>query len=131
MAPLTISSARIISAWDKFDLPAQEAFDYEAVRFHTDGSVTPANATNTTENNFQGIAVIKAERVGRAVTVVRGGLVDVGNALDAMAFGAPVFLSDTDGAFDTAAGTTSVIAGRVHPIWNGSIANKVFKVEKE
>ncbi len=131
MTALVITSARIVDAWDMFDAPAQEVFDYEAVRFHTDGQVTPANATTTTENNFQGFAVIKAERVGRSVTVVRGGLIDVGDALDAMAFGAPVYLSDTDGQLDTAAGTTTVIVGRVHPIWSGTVANKILKVERE
>lgn len=131
MAALTITSARIITAWDQWDAPAQEAFDYEAVRFHTDGQVTPANGTTSTEANFAGFAVIKAERVGRSVTVVAGGVLDVGDALDAMAFGAPVYLSDTDGQLDTAAGTVPVIVGRVRPLWSGTVANKVLKIARE
>lgn len=130
MTDLVISDVRIVEWSDKFDAPAQEAFDFEAVRFHTDGTVTPSNATTTTENVFQGVATVKADRVGQAVTVVREGILDVGEALAALAYGAPIYLSDTDGTFADTAGTTSVIAGRVVAGWGSLTADKLFHVRK-
>jgi hypothetical protein len=101
------------------------------VRYHTDGTVTPANGTTSTEANFQGIATVKSTRIGQAITVVREGLLDVGDALDALAFGAPVYLSDADGTLADAAGTVPTVVGRVVPGWgNGATADKLLKVKK-
>lgn len=130
MADLTIESVRIVEWVDKFDAPSNEVFGFEAVRFHTDGTVTPANGTTTTEANFQGIATIESDRIGKAITVVRDGLVDVGEALVGLAPGAPIYLSDTDGVFATTAGTVSTIVGRVEPGWGGSTADLLLRVRK-
>lgn len=130
MTDLVIENVHIVEWTDKFDAPSNEVFNYEAVRYHTDGTVTPANGTTSTEANFQGIATIKSERVGQAVTVVRDGLLDVGDALDALAFGAPVYLSDTDGTLADAAGTVSVIVGRVVPGHGSLTADKLLRVRK-
>lgn len=131
MPDLVITNVHIVEWIDKFDAPSNEVFDFEAVRYATDGTVTPANATTTTENKFAGVATNKSTRIGQAVTVVRDGLLDVGDALDAMAFGDPIYLSDTDGVFATTAGTTSVVAGTVVPAHgNGPTADKLFRVRK-
>lgn len=131
MTDLVISDVRIVEWVDKFDAPSNEVFAVgEAMRFHTDGSVTPANGTSSTEANFQGIATIASDRVGQAITVVRDGLVDVGDALANLAYGAPIYVSDTDGTFADSAGTTSVIAGRVEPGWAGVTSDKLFRVRK-
>ncbi len=97
MGNLTIDSVRIIESYKQFDAPAAEAFDFEALRRDSGGGVTPANASSAAEAAFVGMPTVKATRVGQAVTVVEEGLLDVGDALDAMAFGAPVYLSVTDG----------------------------------
>lgn len=133
MADLAITRVRIVEAIDKFDAPAEEVFAVgEAVRFHTDGSVTPANGTTADEAAFVGIATTPGDRVGQAVTVVRDGLLDVGEALAALAYGAPVYLSDTDGTLEgTAAATVDVIIGRVEPGWGGLTADKLLRVRKE
>lgn len=130
MADLTIDSVRIVEWVDKFDAPSNEVFGFEAVRFHTDGTVTPANGTTTTEANFQGIATIESDRIGKAITVVRDGLLDVGEALSGLAYGAAVYLSDTDGTLADAAGTVSVIAGRVEPGWGSTTSDKLLRVRK-
>lgn len=130
MADLTIERILIVEWVDKFDAPSNEVFGFEAVRFHTDGTVTPANGTTTTEANFQGIATIESDRIGKAITVVRDGLLDVGEALAGLAPGAAIYLSDTDGTLGTTAGTTSVIVGRVEPGWGGSTADLLLRVRK-
>lgn len=130
MPDLVISKVRIVEWVDKFDAPSNEVFGFEAVRFATDGTVTPANGTTSTEANFQGVASIASERVGKAITVVRDGLLDVGEALAGLAPGAPIYLSDTDGSLATTAGTTSVIVGRVEPGWGGLTADLLLRVRK-
>lgn len=130
MPDLTITSVRIVEWLDKFDAPSNEVFGFEAVRFHTDGTVTPANGTTTTEANFQGLATIESDRVGKAITVVRDGLLDVGEALVGLAPGAPIYLSDTDGLLATSAGTVNVIAARVEPGWGGLTSDLLLRVRK-
>lgn len=130
MADLTITTCRIVEWRDKFDAPSNEVFGFEAVRYHTDGTVTPANGTNATEANFEGFATVESDRVGQAITVVRDGLLDVGNALSALAMGAPVYLSDTDGLLADANGTVTVIAGRVVPGWGSLTADKLLLIRK-
>lgn len=130
MADLTIDSVRIVEWLDKFDAPSNEVFGFEAVRFHTDGTVTPANGTTTTEANFQGLATIESDRVGKGITVVRDGLVDVGEALVGLAPGAAIYLSDTDGTLATTAGTVSTVVGRVEPGWGGSTSDLLLRIRK-
>lgn len=133
MAALTITTCRIVDWVDKYDAPADEVINYVAgaVRFNgTTGQVTPANATVAGEAGFQGIAINAAKRVNQAVTVVRDGLLDVGNALDALNVGANVFLSNTDGRLDDAAGTVSVVVGTVVPGWGGQTSDKLLRVRK-
>lgn len=105
-------------------------FGFEAVRYHTDGTVTPANGTDTTENNIEGFATIESDHVGQAITVVREGLLDIGDALSGVAIGAKLFVSDTDGQIATAAGSASMIIGRCVPAWGSLTSDKLFLVKK-
>jgi hypothetical protein len=127
---LTITTVRIVDWSDKFDAPSSEVFGFEAVRFHTDGTVTPANGTDTTENNICGFACIESDRIGQAITVVREGLLDIGNALADVAFGAALYVSDTDGQIATSAGSASMILGRCVPGWGSLTADKLLLVKK-
>lgn len=133
MADLVIESVRIVEWLDKFDAPSNEVFAVgEAVRFHTDGTVTPANGTSAGEAGFQGIATIASDRVGQAITVVRDGLLDVGEALAGLAPGAAIYMSDTDGVLEsTTAATVDVIIGRVEPGWGGLTSDLLLRVRKE
>lgn len=132
MTALTITTCRIVEWQDKFDAPGAEVFGFEPVRLHTDGTVTPANGTDTTESNTCGFATVECDRVGQAVTVVREGLLDIGDALSGVAFGAPIYISDTDGTLSDSAGdsTVDVIFGRVVPGWGSSTADKLLLVKK-
>lgn len=133
MTALTITTCRIVEWSDKFDAPSNEVFGFEPVRFHTDGTVTPANGTDSTESNFCGFATVESDRIGQAITVVRNGLLDIGNALSGVAFGAPIYISDTDGTLSDSAGdsTVDVIIGRVVPGWGSATADKLLRVRRE
>ena len=131
MTVLTITTCRIVEWRDKFDAPSNEVFGFEAVRYHTDGTVTPANGTDATEANTCGFACVESDRVGQAVTVVRDGLLDIGNALSAVPIGTLIYLSDTDGQLaDDAASTVDIAFGRVVPGWANLTADKLLLVKK-
>lgn len=56
----------------------------------------------------------KSAAIGEGLTGIKRGKMD-GYAISALNFGDQVFLSDTPGGLDTAAGTVSVVLGRVQP----------------
>lgn len=103
----------------------------DVVRMHaTNGKWVLAKATTAALAGFPYIAYSDANIINREVTAMRRGKMYMDTALDALNFGAPVYLSDTDGAMDSAAGTVSVLLGHVIPIWNGSgTIRKALKVE--
>lgn len=87
------------------------------------------NGTTSTEvGNIKGLTLTSASPAGEAVTVLKRGLVDLGEALAGMAFGAPVYLSDTDGTLADAAGTVSTIIGYVVPAWASTTADRLLYV---
>ncbi len=134
MANLVISDVHIVAyganSAGKFDAPSAEVFNFVPVRFDAAGKLLKANGTTTTTAAFEGIATVKSTRAGQAVTVIREGLVDVGNALSALAIGAAVYLSDTDGTLADTAGTVSTIVGRVVPGWGALTADRLLLVKK-
>lgn len=81
----------------------------------TTGKIALGNATVLAEVGKGGGIAIKTAATGGALSIIRRGLVDVGNALNAMAYGAEVFISNTDGTFADSAGTVSTVIGYVHP----------------
>lgn len=127
MADLTITKTRQVEVIQQFTGPAVEAIaEGNACRFDaTTGKITKRNATNAAEAARGGIAV-HAAAIGETVTIINQGTVDVGEALAALNFGALVYVSDTDGAFADAAGTVSVAAGMVIPLWGSPTADKAL-----
>jgi hypothetical protein len=81
------------------------------VRQDTDGKWTNANGTTTTEANAYGI-VTASRAAGEYVTAIRKGRLD-GYNLSALAYGDPVFLSDTVGRISSTPGTQNVQIGIV------------------
>lgn len=61
---------------------------------------------------------------------MRDGLLDIGNALSAVAIGAALYVSDTDGQIATSAGSASMIIGRCVPGWGSLTADKLLRVRK-
>lgn len=87
-----------------------------------DGSAL-ATATDTA-----GVAVASVV-AGQALTVVRDGLVDLGAALDGLAPGAQVFLSDTAGKLADATGTKTKVVGVVEANFgNGGTFQRLLRV---
>lgn len=132
MANLTITAAEvaIVKSYQQWTAPLAETIAVgEAVRIDTStGKITPANGTDAAESRFWGI-LASIDGAGITGTVIKEGVIDVGNALSALAFDAPVYLSDTDGTLADAAGTVTVIVGRVVPAWAaGASADKLLHI---
>lgn len=129
MADLTITKCDQVQVVLQHTGPAVEAIaEGQRCRFDaTAGSIALGNGTTAAEVAPGGIAV-HAAVVGEAVTIINQGIVDVGAALDALNFGDPVYVSDTDGTFSTAVAdsTVDVIVGRVIPGWDATTAQKLL-----
>lgn len=51
------------------------------------------------------------------------------NILDGLAYGAQVYLSNTEGRLADAAGTVSVVVGRVIPLWDQATPTKILDID--
>lgn len=122
MANLTITAADVaaIEVFEQVTLPAAEAIDAgEVVRMDTStGRATLSNATDAAEGRAIGVA-LRSVTAGLPVTIVKRGILDVGDALASEDYDEALLLSDTDGKIDDGDGspTTSVQVGRVYPIF--------------
>lgn len=135
MADLALDTAHKISVVESISqltLPAAEAISAgNAVRLDTsNGKITKANGSSAAEARILGIA-LKTVAAGEAVTVLRRGVIE-GYNLAAVAYDAPVYLSNTDGTLADTAGTVSTVVGRVIPAHAqalGTALDKLLLVE--
>ena len=67
-----------------------------------------------------------ARLTGTIALLKSAAILDLGEALAALAYGAPVYLSDTDATLGTTAGTVSIVVGHVTPGWNATVADKLL-----
>lgn len=117
MALITIDDFRVEDRGIDFPtLPANEAITQgQVIRINTSGYWVVANATDAA-NAGAGVNYVATRTVnaGFPLTGVRtGAVLWLGTGLDGLAIGAAVYASDTAGRLDTAAGTVSIVLGRV------------------
>lgn len=97
----------------------------------TAGKWALANATTATLGGTGRRAVaLKTVAAGQTLTCLYRGVIDPKGALDALAFGAQVFLSDTaGGVMADAAGTVSIVLGNIISGWaSGATADKLLRL---
>lgn len=87
----------------------------QAVRAGAGGEWESADASAAATLTGAAIAARSAEYAGAAVTCVKRGYLDVGDALAGLAFGATVYFSDNAGMLSDTPGTVSRSAGAVVP----------------
>jgi len=135
MSDLTITASDVaaVQIFEQWTAPASEALNAgEAVRLDTtSGKATPSNATSGAEARTLGIALETADFANETITILKRGILDVGDALADLDYDAAVYLSNTDGALGTAAATTSLVVGRVVPGWGYTTADKLLWVDLE
>lgn len=112
MAALTVNAADVALARTHENglrsYPAAAAFDAGTyVTTNASGQVVAGGGAGGA------IAIRSAHNAGDAVTVVRSGIVDVGDALAGLAYGAQVYAAPAGNLDDAATGNTPV--GRVEP----------------
>lgn len=131
MANLTVTKCRPVQVIDQMTGPAVEAITAgQWVRLDAStGKIALGNATSAAEGNQGGIA-LHAAAIGEAVTVVRQGLVDLGDALGDLSYGALVYLSDTDGTLADATSTKTKVVGQVASAWGNTTADKLLRVQQ-
>lgn len=134
MADLAVTAADVaaVRVIEQITAPAAEAIDAgEVVRYDTaTGRLALGNGTTAAEARVVGVAINSASQAGDTITAITQGIVDLGDALDALDYDAPVYASDTDGTLGGAAGdaTVDVIVGRVIPGWGHTTADKLLRV---
>lgn len=130
IALVTANRVEIVESIEQMTLPTDEAVNPgQAARLATaTGKFTKANATTAPEARIYGIATGGlANTSGQPVTAIKKGVID-GYDLSGLNYDAPVYLSDTDGALDTAAGTVSVVVGRVIPATGQTLGTALDKL---
>jgi len=134
MADLVIDPERValVKAFEKLTLPADEAIEAgEMVRIDpTTGRFTLANATSAAEGRAFGMAV-RSVAAGAALTAVKRGIMDIGDALDDNDHDDEIQLSDTAGALDDGAGspTGAYPVGRVFPGFGSVTVDKLLFID--
>lgn len=134
MTNLAVTAADVaaVKVLEQLTAPAGEALTAgQYARLDTtSGKLTKGNGSAAGEARRGGI-VLKTVATGETATIVRKGILDLGDALGALTYDDDVFLSDTDGTLADAAGTVSLIVGTVVPGWaNGAAApDKLLRVD--
>jgi hypothetical protein len=133
MSDLTITGTDVapVEIFEQWTAPAAETFSAGAmVRLDTStGKVTGANATAAGEARTMGMAITEATYANETVTVVKRGIIDVGDALDSLDYDAAIYLSNTDVTLGDAAATVSLVVGRVVPGWGYTTADKLLHLD--
>jgi hypothetical protein len=131
MANLTVTAATVHEAkapLEQFTAPAAVAVTAgQMVAIDSNGKWFLALATTAANAGRRRGMAVKTVAAGESLTAIIRGLVDVPGALDALAFDAQVFLSDTAGTMADAAGTVSTVIGTVMPGWaSGASADRLL-----
>lgn len=129
---ITASDVRVVRRGDEHQhtAPAGEAITAgQYIRQDpSTGKFVLGNGTTNAEIG-DGFIAENSAAVGDPVTGQKDPVVlDVGNALSGLNYGASVYVSDTDGTLADAAGTVAFVAGKVVAGWAGS-AKKLLRLE--
>ena len=134
MANLTVTVCRLVRATESEILTrpvGESAAEGAYMRQNaTTGYLEKGNATSTTEiGGIGGLLIDDAATAGLTSTIaLPGAVVDLGSALDGLAPGASVFLSDDDATLADAAGTVSRVIGVVEFEFGSTGGDRVLRL---
>lgn len=120
---------REVEVIEQFTGPADETVEpgqYARLAPAT-GKLTKGNATNAGEvGTGEGVCIV---RQVNTITILKKGVIWLGEGvLDALNFGAPVYLSNTDGTLADSAGTVNKLVGHVVPLYGHSPIKKGLRL---
>lgn len=131
MTDLTITAVSPVKVVKQYTGPAHEAVAVGNAGYlvAATGKLGKADANGSAPvNEPEGVFIKAALQQNDSVTVVMEGWLDVGNALSALDYGAPVFLSRTAGGLADADEGDGILIGEVWPAWGNTTADKVLYV---
>ncbi len=123
---ITASEVALVRKVEAFEAVAGEDLTAgQLVRYDgSTGKVVKAAASSAANLGYRIGIALKSVKSGRAITVLAKGIITLGTApLSSVAWGAPIYASDTAGSIATSAGTVSKILGAVEAVW--AVANGV------
>lgn len=131
IAVATAGQVQVIESIQQMTLVAAEAILAGAiVRIDTStGKFTNGNGSSSGEARIWGVAT-RTVAAGEPCTAIRRGVMD--GFTFSQNYDAAIYASDTDGRLGDAAGTVSLVVGRVIPIPSeplGTSPNKVLSIE--
>ena len=101
----------------------------QMIAYDASGKAILADAT--TAANYKGLMIVRkgVTYINQTVHGFRDCLMNLGpGVLDGLAYGAPLFLSDTPGMIADAAGTDEVQIGVVDALWDGATPTKIARI---
>lgn len=134
MSAITVTAAQVAvlypSRSEIYSLEAAEAITKgQAVYVNSNGKAALADASAAGTLNLVAIA-LNSVGAGQPVSVLKAGFV-AGATLTGLAYGDPVYISDTAGGLDTAAGTVSKVIGRVAPVNQAGNIQKALYIQSD
>ncbi len=134
MADLTITAAdvQVVKVIDQVTGPVAAAVDAGEACYivAASGEYNLADENGSAPlNDPEGVAVTNGNQAHITVTLVRKGILDVGEALAGMDYGATVWLSATAGKLADADPGNSIVIGEVIPGWAHTTADKLLRVD--
>jgi hypothetical protein len=136
MALITIGTSNVsrVSAVEEFhSISGSTITPGQFCRLDGNGKFIPGSVNDAAAAEFGGVAIAHGD-TGADVTIMRRGVLNVGNALANVAFGSKIFLGSVAGEWRTeafgTAGTVDIEIGTVVPAWgNGGTADKLLAVD--
>ena len=131
MTDLTITAVSPVKVVKQYTGPAHEAVTVGNAGYlvAASGKLGLADANGSAPvNEPEGVFIKTALQQNDSVTIILEGWIDVGDALSALDYGAPVFLSNTAGALADADPGAGIIMGEVWPSWGNTTADKILYV---
>ena len=133
MSAITVTAAQVAELYpfkEIYSLEAAEAITKgQAVYVNSNGKAALADASAAGTLNLVAIA-LNSVGAGQPVSVLKAGFV-AGATLTGLAYGDPVYVSDTAGGLDTAAGTVSKVIGRVAPVNRAGNIQKALYIQSD
>jgi hypothetical protein len=119
MTAITVTAGQVGAIWPlnaeiRTRIAAEALTAGDSVYINSNGKVAKSNGGAAGTAKFRGVC-LETVGAGQAVGCHIAGEIG-GFDVSGLAYDAVVYLSDTAGKFDTAAGTVSVVAGRVAPM---------------
>lgn len=120
IAVTTANKLSVVESIQQLTGIAAEAILAGAPVFIAPATALFTNALGTNAANARAVGIaLRTVAAGEALTVLRSGVLD-GYTLT-QAYDAPIYLSDTSGRLGDAAGTVTLVVGRVIPAYSQSL----------